>query len=47
MGLRSRSTASLTTGKLVPILERRGYGSEDVANVMYGNWHVFYTSYLP
>ena len=34
-------------GKLVPILERRGYGSEDVANVMYGNWHRFYTSYLP
>ena len=33
--------------KLAPILERRGYGSEDVAKVMYGNWHRFYTSYLP
>ncbi|MBK34195.1 MAG: peptidase M19 [Gemmatimonadetes bacterium] len=29
------------------ILERRGYGDEDVANVMYRNWHRFYTKHLP
>lgn len=30
----------------IPIMFH-GYGSEDVANVMYGNWHRFYISYLP
>ena len=33
--------------KLVPILEGRGYSDEDVMNVMYRNWHRFYTTYLP
>ena len=33
--------------KLVPVLERRGYSAEDVANVMYRNWQRFFEAALP
>ncbi len=34
-------------GKLVPILETRGYSEDDVADVMYRNWQGFYERHLP
>ena len=33
--------------RLVPLLEKRGYSKTDVANIMYRNWHRFYTTYMP
>ncbi len=33
--------------KLAGVLERRGYGEEDIANVMYRNWQRFYEKWLP
>jgi len=32
---------------LVPILESRGYGREDIEKIMYRNWVRFYTDHLP
>ena len=32
--------------KLVEVLERRGYSSEDIENVMYRNWQRFYETWL-
>lgn len=34
-------------GKLVPILEARGYSESDIADVMYRNWLRFYEKHLP
>lgn len=33
--------------KLIPVLERRGYASGDIAGVMYGNWQRFFEAWLP
>ncbi len=33
--------------RLAAILARRGYSDGDIANVLYGNWHRFYTRWLP
>jgi len=33
--------------KVATVLERRGYAQDDIANVMYRNWHRFFETHLP
>ena len=33
--------------KLVGVLERRGYATEDIENIMHGNWQRFFETWLP
>ena len=33
--------------KLEPILDQRGYSSDDIDNIMWKNWKRFFTDYLP